>query len=323
VNPEPIDLTDCVCDPAGACQGQTNRVIIQNPGMGIVRVAIATQVNVNWNYFKFDCDFTGAPPNTDVSCVIEDGDQREVLWTGSSGAYGENGPVDSGQIVVGDYMDKRVDIVFEVKCENPNGGDIVIANPVFSQDPSYGTPSPPVPLPDIPEVVVTEPGGSTARITLQCPPCEPPGEDSTEYIWIVDGNYCSGEVTIEIELEIGIHTISLCLVDKFSRQACAEEEVEVVAGEMKFLRGDANASNVIDIADVVFTLSYLFAQGTPPSCLDAGDANDSGAIDIADAIALLSHLFAHTGPLNPPFGACGPDPTEDSLACLEFKLCQQ
>jgi hypothetical protein len=40
-----------------------------------------------------------------------------------------------------------------------------------------------------------------------------------------------------------------------------------------FIRGDANADTGVDIADAIFTLSYLFAKGTPPSCLDAADAN--------------------------------------------------
>jgi hypothetical protein len=69
-------------------------------------------------------------------------------------------------------------------------------------------------------------------------------------------------------------------------------------------------------------LSYLFAQGLVPDCLDAADANDSGAVDIADAIAILSHLFAHTGPLPPPFGACGIDPTIDALDCLSYPHCE-
>ena len=91
----------------------------------------------------------------------------------------------------------------------------------------------------------------------------------------------------------------------------------------RFLRGDANASNAIDIADAIFTLSYLFAHGPVPSCLDAADANDSGGIDIADAITILSHLFAQAGPLPAPFGECGVDPTttDDTLDCSSFPPC--
>jgi hypothetical protein len=89
-----------------------------------------------------------------------------------------------------------------------------------------------------------------------------------------------------------------------------------------FLRGDANSDGRLDIADAIFTLSYLFAQGTAPSCLDAGDANDGGAIDIADAISVLSHLFAQAEPLKPPFGTCGIDVTDDALDCASFPSCE-
>ncbi len=89
-----------------------------------------------------------------------------------------------------------------------------------------------------------------------------------------------------------------------------------------FRRGDANADSVLDIADAIFTLSYLFADGPAPPCLDAADANDDGAVDIADAIAVLSHLFAGAGPLPEPFGDCGVDPTIDELGCSSYEPCE-
>ncbi len=90
-----------------------------------------------------------------------------------------------------------------------------------------------------------------------------------------------------------------------------------------FVRGDANTSGRIDIADAIFVLSYLFARGTAPSCLDTADANDDGRNDIADAIRTLTHLFAHGGPLPLPFGGCGADPTADDLSCASYPPCQR
>ena len=75
-------------------------------------------------------------------------------------------------------------------------------------------------------------------------------------------------------------------------------------------------------------LGHLFGSEETPCdftimrCRDAADANDDGMIDIADAISLLSHLFADTGPLNEPFSACGMDPTDDELLCIDFWHCQ-
>ncbi len=89
-----------------------------------------------------------------------------------------------------------------------------------------------------------------------------------------------------------------------------------------FQRGNANADARVDIADAIFVLTHLFAHGPAPSCTDAGDANDDGTIDIADAIKILGHLFAQAGPLPPPFGECGIDPTSDDLDCSGFLPCE-
>ena len=85
--------------------------------------------------------------------------------------------------------------------------------------------------------------------------------------------------------------------------------------------GDANASAALDIADAIFLLSHLFAQGPAPDCADAADANDDERLDIADAVKILGHLFASEGPLPPPFGSCGIESAEDALDCRAFKPC--
>jgi hypothetical protein len=87
-----------------------------------------------------------------------------------------------------------------------------------------------------------------------------------------------------------------------------------------FHRGDANVSGTIDIADAIFVLSYLFAKGAMPLCLDATDTNDDGRVNISDAIMLLRYVFGGQA-LPAPFGECGVDPTEDSLDCSSFAPC--
>jgi len=89
-----------------------------------------------------------------------------------------------------------------------------------------------------------------------------------------------------------------------------------------FKRGDANGTGALDIADAIFILSYLFARGAVPACLDTADPNDSGEVDVADAIKLLSHLFGKAGPLPAPFGECGADPSDDGLTCDSYPPCE-
>jgi hypothetical protein len=57
------------------------------------------------------------------------------------------------------------------------------------------------------------------------------------------------------------------------------------------LRGDANGDGMINIADVVYLLNYLFTGGLPPDPLEAGDVTCDGLVNIADVVYLLNYLF--------------------------------
>ena len=74
--------------------------------------------------------------------------------------------------------------------------------------------------------------------------------------------------------------------------------IEALALSVFFLRGDANYDFVVNIADPVTTLNYLFSGAGTPACLDAVDANDDGELNISDALASLSTLFAGGAPLS-------------------------
>ncbi len=95
--------------------------------------------------------------------------------------------------------------------------------------------------------------------------------------------------------------------------------VHILAGP--FLRGDCNGDGNINIADPIFLINELFAEGPQPACDDACDGNDDGNLNTADAIYGLNYLFAE-GPAPPlPFPDCGSDPTEDAVGCESFAAC--
>jgi hypothetical protein len=56
--------------------------------------------------------------------------------------------------------------------------------------------------------------------------------------------------------------------------------------------GDANGDGEIDLADPVFALGYLFADGDPAACMKGADANNDKKIDISDVVTMLGYLFA-------------------------------
>ena len=150
------------------------------------------------------------------------------------------------------------------------------------------------------------------------------GQESPEdYLKIFDKYWEQVEKQIaELELKLGnINKIYHELIP-FTGEAAGEAMKELIITGARFNRGDANADDVLDVADAVFTLSYLFASSAAPACEDAADANDDGTLDIADAIAVLGHLFAGAGDLPEPFGDCGVDPTADALECSSYEPCQ-
>lgn len=72
-----------------------------------------------------------------------------------------------------------------------------------------------------------------------------------------------------------------------------------------FIRGDANASAAVDIADAIAILDFLFASGASPTPAEAGDASSDGSVDIGDAIFLLSYLFSGGASPAAPFPRAG------------------
>ncbi len=71
----------------------------------------------------------------------------------------------------------------------------------------------------------------------------------------------------------------------------AWSKVQTAVVPPEFMRGDANGDEVIDLADAVFLLNYLFKHGMVPDPYDAGDANSDGQIDLADVVFILNYLF--------------------------------
>ncbi len=94
-----------------------------------------------------------------------------------------------------------------------------------------------------------------------------------------------------------------------------------VGEDVPFSRGDVNGDGRVHLSDAVDLVSQLF-RGTPnTSCWKIADADDDGLVDLSDAVGILLHLYGGAGPLAAPFGACGVDPTPDSVPCREDANC--
>jgi hypothetical protein len=80
-----------------------------------------------------------------------------------------------------------------------------------------------------------------------------------------------------------------------------------------FIRGDSNGDETVDLSDTLTTLGFLFQGSRPPTCYDA---NDDAVVEVSDALKTLNSVFQAAGPLPPPTGTPGEDPTPDGLGCL-------
>ena len=92
---------------------------------------------------------------------------------------------------------------------------------------------------------------------------------------------------------------------------------------VRFVRGDANADDTVNITDGVFILNFLFGGEGDPSCLAAIDTNGDGARNVTDAIFILNFLFGGGGGDSPPapFPDCGLDPSGEMVDCASFPAC--
>ncbi|MFN0060886.1 MAG: hypothetical protein ACKVX7_20715 [Planctomycetota bacterium] len=87
-----------------------------------------------------------------------------------------------------------------------------------------------------------------------------------------------------------------------------------------FLRGDADGTGALAVADMVRLHDHLWPTGSPPtllSCIgaietDSGDVNDNEHLTIGDQITLRDHLFCGTPATLGAPTTCGADPDADT-----------
>ncbi len=86
--------------------------------------------------------------------------------------------------------------------------------------------------------------------------------------------------------------------------------------------GDAHGDGMLNVADAITVLGYLFGDNGTLLCDDAADSNDDASLDISDSIYFLAYLFSNGPALPHPFPDCGAEALPaDGLDCAAFPLC--
>ncbi len=88
-----------------------------------------------------------------------------------------------------------------------------------------------------------------------------------------------------------------------------------------FRRGDANADGGMNVADAVFILQNLFANGPAILCPDAADTNDDEEVNIADPVYILQFLFVDGPAIPAPYPDCANDVTPDPQGGPDLPAC--
>ena len=63
--------------------------------------------------------------------------------------------------------------------------------------------------------------------------------------------------------------------------------------------GDASSDSLVDVADVVFLLNYLYKGGDEPCVMEAADPNADCQVDLGDVVYLLGFLYREGAPPQP------------------------
>lgn len=115
--------------------------------------------------------------------------------------------------------------------------------------------------------------------------------DVTDVKWITTS---SGVVTAQQPGAIFVATIGQ---DAVGHSSSASYQMHLGFWEHmtgpRYLPGDADGSNGVDIDDVVYLIAYIFTGGYPPiPYVCCGDSDGSGGVDIDDVVYLIAYIFS-------------------------------
>jgi hypothetical protein len=68
-------------------------------------------------------------------------------------------------------------------------------------------------------------------------------------------------------------------------------EAVLLAMQGSYVPGDCNADGVVDLADIVLLINYLYRTGCAPDPMASGDTNADCVVDLADVVYLLNYLY--------------------------------
>ncbi len=107
------------------------------------------------------------------------------------------------------------------------------------------------------------------------------GWKETDQNWNDDAVFWRRDLLMWQEVRDPITQTSIDLAFVITSECCNHDGI----------RGDANYSMGLDVADLTYLAAYLFRGGPAPPCFEEGDVDGSGGINVADITYLVNYLF--------------------------------
>jgi PKD repeat protein len=135
------------------------------------------------------------------------------------------------------------------------------------------------------ELVADSGGGSPSLAT---------GSGEVLKIFFTTDPYAFGDLTNEVDTIKDVYSLEL------TSGTLSYEPVfySGTIGTKAVIRGDANYSQSINVADIAYMVDYLFGSGPPPVTIQSGDAEFDYVINVSDIMYLVEYLFG-SGPPPP------------------------
>ena len=110
---------------------------------------------------------------------------------------------------------------------------------------------------------------------------------------IPPGNAVSGTTMMRVRVNYNTYPPPCGYTDH------GEVEDYTINVNVTYICGDADGNQLVNIADVVYLINYVFGGGPPPDPLLAGDVDCNALVNIADVVYLINYIFGG-----------GPDPCD-------------
>lgn len=303
--PESFFLSTGVHLPGEGGGGQVDEIVVS--------FSLPLTISDEWDYLQFEYDFTEVVAEATLEATLTVGDTVYPLFLMPAGPILSEAFLDTGLRDIRDLHGQEVTLTFELRSGEP-GAVVYIRNLTLWRDPYNSNHRPTADAGTNQEAVVDSVG--FASVELDGSGSSDEDGDRLTHQWLVEGQLLAVGESPTVKLLPGIYSILLVVRDP--ADAVGTNEVAIVVNQ-RFIRGDSNADQTVDLSDAINTLGVLFTGVGRISCPDAADANDSGDLDISDPVYTLGYLFTGANPQpSDPFPTPGPDLTPDNLYCPEY-----